>query len=868
MSDGQVAVESPREVVAAAGPDSRIDDYFHSIVDSAPDRPALVTGTATYSYRDIERWSQAIAADVVAAGTPTDRPVAIVTSSNVVLVPAMMGVVMAGHYFVMIDSTDPEERIELLLRESAAALCLTDAAGSSPATASLRNLPIRPFDRNAAPIVVRTPANPLVHVVYTSGTTGKPKAVATPQDGFVPKIVEHAHRFGSAPGVRRSYNVLPGYTRAASTVFQSLMTGSTMCAFDARSGNLAALADAIAAQRVELLNLTPSLFRRLLAAAPPGLDFSHVRTLRLTADRVTAADVEAFRRYFPSTATLTVGFASTETGGVFGMRIGHDTPIDGPLVPMGRPLEGVDVRLVDDEGAEVASGETGEIVVSSPHVIKGYWNDPELTALRFSDDPERPGIRRFRTGDLARQGPDGLYYFVGRKDARLKIHGRRIDPSEVEAAILATGCVREAVVVGKADARSDQELVAFVVPSRDELRSWSARELRASLRGSVPAWMIPARIVELESIPMTRAAKVDRTALIERTEDVPEEEQATADPLEQQVARIWSRVIGQPVHSDDDFFDDLGGDSLMAAHISTEIERETGKPIAPSLLIELNSVSKMVAYLRGAEEAVRHVIEIQKGTSALPPLFCAAGGGGGVLGLRPLAIELGPEQPFHGLQMHSFEVASVPKTFAGVAAAYVHAIRRIQQSGPYYLAGYSVGGKLVYEMARQLHASGERVAFLGVIDTSVSDARVSAWHRLRNRLDILWRNPRRAAAFAQEAAVRPSKWMMNRVIQKLLGRGIAVPAKIIQNTMMFRGMTSSYVPGPYDGVLTLFLAKEGIRKVRIEQDLGWSAVGVGRLELVEVEGNHGTMLTWPHVTSIADAMRRSLAEARALSDSA
>jgi len=840
-------------------PDTRLDDAFRAVAAEIPDHVALTTGPERYTYDDLDRWSDAIAAAIIASDAPLDRPVAIVTSDNVALVPCILGVAKAGHYFIMIDASDPEERIALLLEESTTALCLVDA--HAPAPAAIGELPRVAIPALPKEPVVPTPQrdpNDLVFVIFTSGTTGKPKGIATRRRNYVEHLLGNAMRFGSRLGTRRFYSALPGYVRAANTTLPTLLTGGTLCAFDARKGSLAALAQFIARARPELVNMTPSLFRRLVAANPPGLDFSSVRSLRLGADRVTLEDIEAFKRLCPRGATLGLGFASTETGPVFRYSIDHDTVVPGPVPPMGTPTAGVEVRLVDDDGNDVAVGETGEIVVRSPHVVDGYWNNPELTAEKFTTDPDDPGVRTFRTGDLARRDENGLYYFVGRKDARLKIHGRRIDPSEVESALVATELVRDAVIVGKPDARGDHELVAYVVMR--EGVPFAPRHIRVRLRGKVPVWMIPSRIHAIDAIPLTAATKIDRQAPVDRGDPVVEEDDGATDSLERQLVEIWTRVIGRPVHVDDDFFDDLGGESLMAAHIAADVERLTGKSITPSSLVALNTVATMAEYLRGADAAAEHVIELQKGTT-LPPLFCVAGGGGAVLKFRPLAAALGPDQPFYGVQLHALNVEDLPKTFAGIAAAYAEAIRGIQPEGPYHIAGYSAGGKLAYEIACQMLRAGEHVAFLGMIDTGAVHTRAPVWERIRNRLEILWNNPERAAAFAREAARRPARWMTNRIVQKLLGRGIAVPSKIIESSLKLQEVRKQHVLGPYDGKLTLFCARHGLRRVRADDDLGWGSLGVKAIDIIDVDGDHETMLDAAHVNSLATAVREALANA-------
>lgn len=822
-----------------------VAEHFRSIVASMPDALALTTADARYTYADIDRWSDAIAADLIAANAPIDQPVAIITKDNIALVPAAMGVVKAGHFFVMIDASDPADRIELILRESGAAYSLTS---------------IRKFaDVVDAPRVDRPP-HEFLYAIYTSGTTGKPKAVLTPQRRYVEKSLAQTRRWQRAPGERCTYTALPGYTRSAMTIFGTLLTGATMCAFDARGESIDALAEYITRERITLLSLTPSLFRRLTLAAPPGLDLSSVKKLRVGADRVTIADVAAFKKFFPRGCTLELGFASTESGSVFGMSVDHDTPVPGPLVPMGRPAPGVEVWLLDENGNEVPDGEAGEIVVRSEHVCEGYWKNPELTAQRFELYGER---RKFFTGDLAKRDADGIYYFVGRKDARLKIHGRRIDPSEVEAAMLATGEIRDAVVVGKPDAHGEMRLVAYVVMQNGH--PFAARNLRASMREHHPSWMIPARIYALDALPMTRAAKADRASLIARVDDDPAES-FDGDELQRQLAEIWSRVIGTPVSLHDDFFDDLGGESVVAAHLVTEVHRATGRSIPLSLLIELNTVARMADYLRGGDKADPIAVLLQKGNGSIPPLFCISGAGGSVMVFRRLARSLGSDQPFYGLHHHAFK--ETPPSYIAIATHYVETIRNLQPQGPYYIAGYSSGGKLAFEVARQLERMHERVAFVGLIDTGVSGKSTTARQRLRNRIAFLRRRPFvRAPKYLWEMAVlRPLFHLklflgQRQRLSDFMPPEELVPAELRDANRAFSEARIGFTLQPYGGAVTLFRAKHGLGALHPDPDLGWNDVGVGRLDIFEVDGDHRSVLE-EDVASLGNAFVRALAAAR------
>ncbi|HEX9984257.1 MAG TPA: non-ribosomal peptide synthetase [Thermoanaerobaculia bacterium] len=821
-----------------------ISERFRQIVAMNPDALALVSGRGRHTYAELDRWSDAIAAGLLAQNLPRDRPVALVIRDHVALVPTVLGVVKAGHFFVVIDANEPDERRQRIVDLSGAVEPPVDGwpwavgSGAAPADALRHRQPIEP--------------NEYVQLLFTSGTTGQPKGIITRQRLFVERNLGQAELTGRAPGVRVSYTALPGFARATYEVFGSLLNGATLCAFDARAESLDTLAEIVRRERVAVLTLTPALFRRFMFV--PNLDVSSVKKLRIGADVMTVADVEAYKANFPRGCTLERGFNASETGIVLHMRIDHDTPIPGPLVPVGRPRPDVEIRLIDEEGNDVPDGETGELVVRGPYVVEGYWNDPELTAQKFILDGS--GKQTFFTGDLLRRDADGLYYFVGRKDSRLKIHGRRVDPLEIESALTLHGGVREAVVVGRPDTNGELQLVAYVVSSRFV----DARAIRLKLRSVLPAWMIPTRIFSLERIPMTPSGKVDRGALwqtpLAAPEDDPETYPSAADPLERTLLDIWSRVLGSTLTIHDDFFNDLGGTSIAAAHLVTEVQRLLGRALPLSLLLELNTVARMADYLRTKADLARIAVVVQPGDPTRPPVFCVSGKGGSVIVFRPLAALLGDAQPFYGLTHHGFAHDSFPTTFAAVAACYADAIRSVQPEGPYFLAGYSAGGLLAYEIARYLTSAGAPVAFLGLIDTAAAPDRAPKWRRYMKHLSLLRDRPAvnlpryaRAVGRRARALLDGRRWTppppppetaeMNRILEDLRKR---------ENLH------------PYSGRVTLFVARHGWGAESATLDLGWSHVSTN-LEIIPVPGEHHTVLR-EDVGTLAAAFREAMAKAR------
>jgi amino acid adenylation domain-containing protein len=835
--------------------ETSIAERFRDVAATFPGELALISARARYTYAELDRWSDAIAADLVAAGAPANVPVAIVIREPLSLVPASLAVVKAGNFFVVLDAGDSDERIAAILNATGAALCLVDSVPPA-ATRHLSLLRMRALpDAPVEPIT--QPPHELVQLVFTSGTTGVPKAVASPQRGFVERMTGSSTRTGRAAGERVSYTAIPGHARASGEIFGSLLNGATLCAFDARSESLDALGDLIARERISTLTLTPALFRRFLRALPATADLSSIRKLRLGADVITVADVDVWRTRFPRTATLERAFNSTETGTVLHLTIDHDTPIPGPLVPLGRPIPGVEVWLVDEEGRVLTGEETGELVVRSAQVAHGYWNVPELTAQKFTFDPEHPDTPAFHTGDLLRRDADGLYYFIGRRDARLKIHGRRIDPVEVESALIVHAGAREAVAFAEPAPDGELHLAAYVV-MKDPTSA--PRDIRAALRDRVPAWMIPARIHVVDDLPMTRAGKVDRAALASRPLG-PRPSALSPAAKPDDLRAIWSRILGTPVAPDDDFFDDLGGSSLAAAEIVAEVNRVTGYSLPLSLLLELNTVRKMAGYLHARPALERTVIALQTG-GALPPLFCVSGKGGSVIRFRPLSALLGADQPFYGLTHHGFDPRSFPPTLGAVAAAYADAVRATQPAGPYYLAGYSAGGFIAYELARQLALGGEQVAFVGLIDTAATRTHLTPWKRYRKQLTILRHRPAATTARYARALARRTEWLGRWL--RTRGREPFAPRlsqEIRDANRFFESLEIHAALKPWSGPVTVFLARHGRGADAGQPDGGWSALCGDSLTVIPIDGEHDTILD-EDVHCLAEPFARALENAR------
>ncbi|HYU31797.1 MAG TPA: thioesterase domain-containing protein, partial [Thermoanaerobaculia bacterium] len=451
-------------------------------------------------------------------------------------------------------------------------------------------------------------------------------------------------------------------------------------------------------------------------------------------------------------------------------------------------------------------------------LARGYYARPDLTAERFIPDPFAEAGRLYRTGDQVRRLAGGEIVYLGRLDHQVKIRGVRIELGEIEAALSALPGVRQAVAVVR-----DERLVAYWVGEAPE------DTLRRQLRERLPEAMVPAVFVRLDALPLLPNGKVDRKAL-----PAPDRGPApgfvpprTAE--ESVVAEIWAELLGlEQVGAQDSFFE-RGGHSLLAVLLMARIERRFGKSLPLATLFAAPTVEALAALLAQAGspasgERRPPLVAIQpRGDRA--PFFCVHPVGGNVLCYLDLARQLGPDQPFYALQSPGPGEAS---GIEQMAALYLEELRRVQPRGPYRIGGWSMGGLIAFEMARQLARDGDEPELVALIDSLPAS---SSEPLSEDEL---------AAAFAREVGISPE-------IQPLF-------ATFAANLQASR----SYAPGTYPGRLALWLSEQTLAAVSPERATAWSRLALGGVETSTLPGDHYSILRSPEVERLAGELRAFL----------
>jgi nonribosomal peptide synthetase CepK len=579
-------------MTGAIVPPSTAPALFEAAAAAVPDRPAVAMGTTTLTYAELNTQANRLARRLVAHGVGPERLVALAMPRSIEFAVAMLAVHKAGGAYVPIDPDYPEERRRHMLADTAAQclLCLPgqDVAGApvvlsvAPAESGRPEPDLDDSDR-LAPLLPSHPA----YVIFTSGSTGQPKGVVVTHRGIPNLAADYVHRQNLLPDSRLLAFASPSFDAAVAEFWPIWLAGA--CLVLAPAPDLIPgepLARLVRDQHITHVTLPPSALAPLEEAGglPPGL------TLLVAGEACPAPVAKRWaagrvmiNAYGPTEATVAVTASDPLTG--------DGTP------PIGRPITGVHTYVLDDRLAPVPDGTVGELYMTGPGLARGYLHRPAATAVRFLPDPfAGPGERMYRTGDRVRARPDGQLVFVGRADDQLKVRGHRIEPAEVESALLAVAGVAQAVVT-----EHDNRLVAHVVGAGGA--RMTAEDLLPPLRKQLPAYLVPDVVVSLPHLPTTPNGKVDRAAL-----PAPDREDAgraasgrpPSTPTEIHLAALFAEVLGVSSVGVEDSFFDVGGHSLLATRLVSRIRESLRVRLRVQAFFDAPTVAELAKVLDAA----------------------------------------------------------------------------------------------------------------------------------------------------------------------------------------------------------------------------------------------------------------------------
>ncbi|BDS08381.1 hypothetical protein NT6N_34210 [Oceaniferula spumae] len=731
---------------------TNIGEHFDQVVENNADRVAIESESGRLSYRDFNARANQVAHAVLAETEGRAERVALLFDQGADAIIAMFGVLKAGSAFVHLDASNPVSKLEEIRQSATPVIILTDsehlekAGRVADGKATVMDVTSLPETFSTENPEVDIPPDATAYIFFTSGSTGNPKGVCQTQRNLFHFIRVYSGSLSVSADDRLSLLYSLGFSASNMDVFSALLTGAALHPYDIKKFGTAGLADWIDSSEISILHAVPTVFRHLCNSLADGRKLRSVKGIDLGGEAVQRRDVEFFNAHFESDCTMINHLAATEASVIAQYKIDTSAEYSEDLLPVGYAADGVELRVVDSEGNRLEDGETGEIQVCSAYVSPGYWKMPELNEKIFRDDPSVPGGRMYLSGDLGYVGKDGKFYFLGRKDHRVKIRGYSVDTSEVESAI--RKCLPDlkdaSVVARKLGESNPTQLAAFLVS--EDSSAIDLQVLRENLSEVVATYMIPAEFIFLDSLPENASGKVDRKALAALDLREQQSEAAYVAPeteTEKKLAKLICQILKiDQVGRNDDFFL-LGGDSLRATALHTQVEAEFSTRIPLHILFKDTRVHGMSANIERSHEEkgsadFSHTAKIiplnESGDET--PLYLTHGVKGQAFVSPHFLSILGPNQPVYAFQASGLNRPDKRHwTIQEMAEQYIEGMREIQPHGPYLIGSICAGCMVALEIADQLRAAGEAVAPILMIDPPIDPPGERSWLR-RVRRDL------------------------------------------------------------------------------------------------------------------------------------
>ena len=844
-------------------PDACLHQMFEERVVGDPAGLAIEDRAHKLTYDELNRRANRLAHFLRRRGVHAEVPVAICLKRSWELLVSLLAVLKAGGACVPLDPDYPSERLSHILDDCGTQIVITKSdllpvVGKTKAQIVCwesieAGLPV---ENDESPEGGVSPEN-LAYIIYTSGSTGKPRGVQLTHEGLVNHAVAAIELYGLESTERMLQFASISFDIAIEEIWPTWFAGGCVIP---RGEEVPLTAGEflhwIGKHKISALDLPTAYWHELVHQLAEGQQTlpESLKLLIVGGEKASSSAYSSWLKAGGARVKWVNTYGPTEAS-VIASAYEPDPKLALPdNLPIGKPIANVRLYVLDQNLSSVPVGTPGELHIGGAGLARGYLNQPDLTAARFIPDPfgAEPGARMYKTGDVVRRLPDGNLEFVGRIDFQVKVRGFRVELGEIEAVLEKHPAIAQAVVIAREGA-AEKQLVAYVIATSEQS---SAAELREYLKKQLPEFMVPADFVFMKSFRLTPNGKVDRKALPELKRDDShsgKDSLAPRNEAEAKMARLWGQVLGrESVGLRENFFD-LGGHSLLALRLVARIEKEFGKKITLTALIEAPTVEDMVCLVQRKDSSWSPLVTLQA-AGAATSLFFVHGLGGTVMRFHELAKHMAPEQPLICFQAQGID-GSLPTLddVNKMAELYLMHLRAVQSGGPYYLGGYSFGGLVALEMARRLVEAGEEIGSLILVDTYLGGAQGGP-SLISRFFSLTWQQK---LAYLRKRAVRYRRGIKRR----LDSLSLPAPVKAVRSACAVA--EQKYRPSGLRVPITLFRASEKALRGLGEEN-GWKQFANAGIEIIELDGDHGNILNEPNVRQLAAAIKAKLVHARTM----
>ncbi|MER6208666.1 amino acid adenylation domain-containing protein [Streptomyces sp. NPDC001642] len=697
-------------------------ELFETQARQRPTRTAVVDRDGSLDYATLDQRANHLAHALVARSVRPGDVVGLHAKRSCDLAVGILGILKAGAAYLPLDPGQPAERLATMVEDAACPVVLSDHdnADRAPEWLDLSVVEAEGVNRQGPPAGIGHAPHQLAYVIFTSGSTGRPKGVAVEHRSVLNLFATWHARMGTAPGEVGSAWSSIGFDASIHELLLPLTTGGELHIVpEELRGDPEELLAWMREHAVTQAFLPPAYVKWIDEDPAVRLRGLPMRKLLTGVESLTEAGLHRMTQLLPG-LRICFGYGPTEAT-LYSTAYYDPGPLERSC-PIGRPLPGTRMYILDGRMEPVPPGVVGEVYLGGASLARGYLGRPDLTKERFLPDPFVPGERIYRTGDLARRLSDGQAHYMGRADDQVKLRGFRIEPAEVEAALMSVPGVREAAVLVDQDATGQPRLIAGIGRGTAPVRT--THDWRTALARRLPDYMIPAAFLDLDTLPLNRSGKLDRTQLLRLAQESTSTQVNTAAPrdhIEHGLYRIWQRILLHPDIGVSDNFFEIGGTSLSAIKMAHAVTETFGRRLPVGEVMTRPTIETLAALLREdrTARAPGSLIEFRPGTG--PRVVCVHPAGGTAFCYLPLATLLPDTVALYGIQ--SPGVNPDEDLLPSVEAMAEEYLRLLEPLGdqPLVLTGLSYGGLVAHEMGRLLAGAGHRAVSVVLLDTQATD---------------------------------------------------------------------------------------------------------------------------------------------------
>ena len=883
--------------LAASCSQKNISNLIELQAEKSPDSIAIISENQRISYQELNQTVNQLAHYLRDLGAKPEVLVGLFFDRSPEMVIAILAVLKAGGAYVPLDPSYPIDRLSFVLEDTRAKVLITHSQLKSqlPTTSTTTICLDASWDIIAQqstdnPENWATPEN-LAYVMYTSGSTSKPKGVAMPRAS----ISYYVQSLNQILRVQADDTYLHTASFSFSSSIRQLMLPLTqgsklVIASKAQTRDPLSLLELIQQHQITVFDTVPSVWQYALQqlktldpAAVRAIAPSSLKKTTFSGGLLPCSLYQEVRQLLGTEIEIFNIYGQTESIGLAAFSIPLTFDRSEGYVPVGRPLAHVQTVILNEKLQPVTPGEKGELCMVSPGLAREYLNLDDLTATRFIHydlAPDRPAVRLYRTGDVAHLLSDETIELVGRTDYQIKIREMRVELEEIEAVLTQHPLVQQAIVSAVDDPNGSKQLVAFVVLTSETQPTGLTKILRQFLSTKLPDYMLPAMVLPLDRLPLNPNGKVDRKAL-PTLDQIQAASAVTCVPprnnQERQLVEIWQKVLDIPQVGIRDNFFELGGNSLLAVSLLNKIETALKISLPVSIFVEAQTIEELSHYLNSSQpNAQKLLVTLRKGNPQKTPIFFVHALWGNALFYQKFINHLPSNHSCYGLQSSGSDGQHKPKTsIEEMASQYVEEILAVQPEGSYLLCGYSLGGIIAYELARQLIDREKDIALLCLIDSAnpvkqkpslASDQQIQSLKNSRvfhldklSKLNLTEQLQYIYYRLAWHFTTGKFGVFYKLYLQYL--KRAPQNLRLLQIAAAHNQATKLYVPTALPVQITLFRGDQQALGLDLDRTLGWDDLATRGVVVHEFSGSHNSLMEEPTVQQLANKFQVCLTNA-------